>query len=154
MLFLMFRMGHDRYVLDAEQIEQVLPLMTMKTLPGAPRGVAGVINYRGMPVPVIDLSRLALDRESAAVMSTRIVLVRYPAPDGQMHRLGLCAEHAVEALQRDAADFVATGVEAGTPAYLGPVASDADGLVQWIRAEALLTDEIRAILFRQAGADA
>lgn len=154
MLFLMFRMGHDRYVLDAEQIEQVLPLMTMKTLPGAPRGVCGVINYRGMPVPVIDLSRLALDRDAAVIMSTRIVLVRYPSPDGEIHRLALCAEHAVETLQRNAADFVITGVEAGTPAYLGPVASDADGLVQWIRAEALLTDEIRAILFRQAGADA
>lgn len=154
MLFLMFRIGHDRYVLDVGQVEKVLPLMSVKALPGAPSGISGVINYRGMPVPVVDLSQLAFGHEAAPVMSTRMVLVRYPAPDGQLHRLALCAEHVVETVQRDAADFVATGVEAGTPAYLGPVASDADGLVQWIRAEALLTDEIRAILFQPAGADA
>ena len=35
------------------------------------------------------------------------------------------------------------------PAYLGPVASDERGLIQWVRGEALLTPEIRDILFRQ-----
>lgn len=154
MLFLMFRVGKDRYVLDVAQIEQVLPLMDAKSLPGAPAGVVGIINYRGAPVPLIDLSRLALGRESTPVMSTRIILVRYPVEAGESHRLALCAERVVETIERDAADFVATGVEAGMPAYLGPVASDADGLIQWIRAEALLTEEIRAILFQPAGARA
>lgn len=154
MLFLMFHVGGDRYVLDVEQIEQVLPLMDAKGLPGAPPGVVGVINYRGAPVPLIDLSQLALGRPSTLVMSTRIILVRYPAEGEEAHRLAICAERVVETIQREAADFVATGVEAGTPDYLGPVASDADGLIQWIRAEALLTDEIRSILFRQAGAGA
>lgn len=154
MLFLMFRLGRDRYVLDAGQIEQVLPLMEAKALPGAPVGVAGAINYHGTPVPLIDLSSLALGRPSALVMSTRIILVRYPAPEGEPHRLALCAERVIATIQREPADFAATGVEAGTPAYLGPVASDAEGLIQWIRTEALLTDEIRRILFRPAGAEA
>jgi chemotaxis-related protein WspB len=152
MLFLMFRVGKDRYVLDVKQIEQVLPLMEAKGLPGAPPGVVGVINYRGAPVPLIDLSSLALGRPSMPVMSTRIILVRYPEEGDGGHRLALCAERVVATIQRDAADFVATGVEAGTPAYLGPVASDADGLIQWIRAEALLTADIRNILFRSVGA--
>lgn len=154
MLFLMFRVGKDRYVLDVDQVEQVLPLMEAKGVPGAPVGVVGIINYRGAPVPLIDLSSLALGRSSAPVMSTRIILVRYPEAGEGGNRLALCAERVVETIQRQPAEFVATGVEAGTPAYLGPVASDAEGLIQWIRAEALLTDEIRSILFRQAGAEA
>lgn len=148
MLFLMFRIGADRYVIDAQQIEQVLPLMNAKAAPGAPAGVVGLINYRGEPVPLIDLSLLALGRPSAEAMSTRILLMRYPGEDGALHRLALCAERVVEAMHRDPAAFTATGVEAGVPAYLGPVASDAEGLVQWVKAEALLTDEIRAILFQ------
>lgn len=154
MLFLMFRIGKDRYVVDVAQVEQVLPLMGAKELPGAPAGVAGVINYRGEPVPLIDLSSLALGRPSAAVMSTRIILVRYPEEGEGSRRLALCAERVVETIEREAADFVATGVEAGTPAFLGPVAADADGLVQWVRPQALLTEEIRRILFREGGAGA
>ena len=57
------------------------------------------------------------------------------------------------AIARDAADFTTSGVEAGMPPYLGPVASDERGLIQWVRGEALLTPEIRDILFRQQAAE-
>lgn len=149
MLFLMFQLGRDRYVLDTAQVEAVLPLLAVKQLPAAPAGVAGAISYRGTPVPLIDLSLLALGRPAAPVLSTRIILLRYPAEHGERRLLGLIAERAVETVARDPADFVPSGVEAGTPPYLGPVAADEAGLVQWIKAEALLPPEIRDILFRQ-----
>lgn len=149
MLFLMFRLGTDRYALDVGQVEEVLPFIEPTVLPGAPEGVAGAINYRGGPVPLIDLSLLALARPSAAVLSTRIILIRYPVEGGETRRLGLIAERVFETVSRDPADFVPSGVEAGMPAYLGPVASDAHGLIQLVRAEALLTPALRDILFRQ-----
>lgn len=153
MLFLMFRLGQDRYALDAGQIEAILPLLAVKALPGAPAGIAGAISYRGKPVPLIDLSLLALGRPAEALLSTRIILLRYPMPGGEHRLLGLMAEQAVEAMERDPAEFVASGVEAGMPPYLGPVAPDVEGLVQWVRGEALLSPEIRDILFAQlAGA--
>ncbi|GBD47972.1 chemotaxis protein CheW [Methylopila sp. Yamaguchi] len=151
MLFLMFHIGRDRFVLDAEQVERVLPLMEAKSLPGAPPEVVGIINYRGAPTPLIDLSLLALGRPSERVMSTRIILARYLGRGEGHERLALCAERVIKTIQRDPADFVATGVEAGSPAHLGPVASDADGFIQWIRVEALLADEVRDILFQRAG---
>lgn len=154
MLFLMFRIGKDRYVIEVGEIEQVLPLMAAKALPGAPAGVVGVISYRGEPVPLVDLSELATGRPAASVMSTRILLVRYRAPGDEWRRLALCAERVIDTVSREPADFTATGVEAGTPDWLGPVAADAEGFIQWVRAPALLTDELRAILFRDAGADA
>lgn len=152
MLFLMFRLGPDRYALDAAQIEAVLPLLAVKQLPGAPAGVTGAIGYRGRPVPLIDLSLLALGRPAQPLLSTRIILLRYPVSGGEHRLLGLMAEKAVETVARDPADFVASGVEAGTPPYLGPVAPDAEGLVQWIRGEALLPPGIRDILFARLAA--
>lgn len=153
MLFLMFQLGQDRYVLDTAQVETVLPLLAVKQLPAAPAGVVGAISYRGTPVPLIDLSLLALGRPAAAVLSTRIILLHYPAEGGARRLLGLIAERALETVTRDPGDFVASGVEAGTPPYLGPVAADEAGLVQWVKAEALLPPEIRDILFRQLTAE-
>lgn len=149
MLFLMFQLGRDRYVLETGRVEAVLPLLSAKQLPGAPVGVAGAISYRGRPVPVVDLALLALGRPAEPRLSTRIILLRYPSGPGSDDLLGLLVEQAVETVERNPGDFTTSGVEAGTPPYLGPVASDDRGLIQWVRGEALLTPEIRDILFRQ-----
>ena len=153
MLFLMFQLGQDRYVLETGQVEAVLPLLATKHLPGAPKGITGAINYRGRAVPVVDLALLALGRPAEPRLSTRIILLRYPTTPGSHDLLGLLVEQAVETIERDPTDFTTSGVEAGMPPYLGPVASDERGLIQWVRGEALLTPEIRDILFRQPMAE-
>ena len=150
MLFVMFRLGADRYVLEAGQVQEILPLLAVKALPSAPAGVVGAINYRGKPLPLVDLSLLALGRPAAAFLSTRIILVRYPGEGGSENLLGLVAARAIETIQREPSE--PTGVEAGTPPYLGPVASDAQGLIQWVKVGALLPAGIRDILFRQVAA--
>jgi chemotaxis-related protein WspB len=153
MLFLMFQLGQDRYVLETGQVEAVLPLLATKHLPGTPKGITGAINYRGRAVPVVDLALLALGRPAEPRLSTRIILLRYPSGPGSDDLLGLLVEQAVETIERDPTDFTTSGVEAGMPPYLGPVASDERGLIQWVRGEALLTPEIRDILFRQPMAE-
>lgn len=150
MLFLMFRLGEDRYLLDTARVSAVLPLVALKALPGAPAGVAGAFNYRGTPVPVIDLAKLALGREATQVLSTRIVLIE----DEEGRLLGLIAEEAVATVERSRAEFRQTGLEAGLPAYLGPVVADEHGLLQWIRPGDLLPPEIRDALDRRLQGEA
>ena len=40
MLFLLFQLGNDRYVLEASRVVEVVPLLALKQLPQAPEGVA------------------------------------------------------------------------------------------------------------------
>ena len=40
MLFLVFRLGNDRYAIEATQVVEVLPLVNWKCVPRAPAGVA------------------------------------------------------------------------------------------------------------------
>lgn len=148
MLFLLFQPGRDRYALDAGQIAEVLPLVDIKPLPRAPEGVAGVFDYRGTPVPVIDLSQLMLGRPAAKHLSTRIVLARYPDAGGVMRLLGLLAEQATQTVRRDPGDFLASGVSHDAAPYLGPVASDERGLIQWIEVHKLLPAAVREALFK------
>jgi chemotaxis-related protein WspB len=149
MLFLLFRLGDDRYALDTLQIAEILPLVGVKRIPLAPTGVAGVIDYHGAPAPLIDLSQLALGRPARQRLGTRIILVNYPDQEGATQLLGLLAERATEIIRRDPADFVASGVGNDAAPYLGPVAADAQGLVQWIQVDKLLPPSVRDRLFKQ-----
>ena len=148
MLFILFQLGRDRYALDAAQVAEVLPLVQVKKIPHAPAGVAGVFTYRGAPVPVLDLSLLALGRAARSRLSTRVLLVNFPDAGGAKRLLGLIAENATETLRREAADFVASGVKADGAPYLGPVATDERGLIQWVEADKLLPASVREALFQ------
>jgi chemotaxis-related protein WspB len=149
MLFILFQIGRDRYALSAGSIIEVLPLMKLKRIPCAPRGVAGALNYRGTPVPVIDLNEMMLDRPAARRLSTRIILVKYPLEAQQSRTLGLIAEQATNMVQRSIQDFMETGVESNDARYLGRVTADPGGFIQWIEVERLLTPEVRQVLFRE-----
>jgi chemotaxis-related protein WspB len=150
MLFLIFELGKDRYALDVRQIAEVMPLVGVKQIPKAPQAMKGLFNYRGAPVPVVDLSQLTLGRPSARRLSTRIVLVHYPDPSGRTHLLGLIAERATQTARHEPSEFVASGItNAGAP-YLGPVVTDARGLLQWIDVRTLLPPSFRDLLFKES----
>jgi chemotaxis-related protein WspB len=147
MLFVLFQLGQDRYALDASHVVEVVPLLALKELPHAPKGVAGIFNYRGRPVPAIDLSQLTLGRQAAERLSTRIIIVNFQDPSGTNHLLGLVTERATEMLRRDAKDFVDPGIRVAAAPYLGPVLMDAKGAIQWIDEHRLLSDSVRQLLF-------
>jgi len=150
MLLLLFRMGKERYALDASQVIEVVPLAELKTVPKAPAYVAGVLNYRGHPVPVIDLSQLNLGRASEVCMSTRIVLVPYGAGAADAHMLGLVAEHVTETVKMAPGVFTDPGIAVPDAPYLGDVANDQDGMLQLMDVQRLLPAGAAQFLFTHA----
>ena len=150
MLFLLFRIGEDRYALDAEQIDVVLPLASCKQIPGAPAWVAGLLAHRGGHVPVIDISMLATGVPSVRRLSTRIVLVPYQTTTGECRMLGLQIEHATATLRCNAEDFKASGIDHGNARYLGPVLQHEGDLIQRITVRELLEQDVQALLFSEA----
>src|SRR5262245_58165670 len=110
MLFLLFELGQDRFVLDALQVAEILPLVDIKQIPQAPPAVAGIFNYHGAPVPVIVVSQLALGRPAERRVSTRIVVVHYPDAEGVTRLLGLITERATQTVRHEKADFTASSV--------------------------------------------
>ena len=146
MLFLVFHLGQDRYMLDVRQVAEVLPLIGIMQIPQAPPGVAGIFDYRGTLVPAIDLSQVLLGRPARRRLHTRIVLVQYRDDSDATHLLGLIVEQVTETLQREAADFTVSGV---TAPHLGSVAKDRDGLAHRIEVAQLLPASVRELLFQQ-----
>ena len=81
MLMLLFSLGQDRYAIESSQVVEVVSIVNLRKIPHTPDYVAGVFNYRGLIVPVIDLCSLTQGYPSHARFSTRIILVNYPGAD-------------------------------------------------------------------------
>jgi chemotaxis-related protein WspB len=147
-LFLVFRIGSERFALQATEVVEVLGRLPLKPIPRAPHWVAGVFAYRGAVVPVIDLSALTFGEPAQARTSTRLVLVNYRADaSAEAHLLGLILEQATDTLRCNPTEFQPYGLDNRQAPYLGPVREDAQGLLQWVRVADLLDDQVRALLF-------
>ncbi|MEI6003175.1 chemotaxis protein CheW [Paraburkholderia bengalensis] len=156
MLFLLFELDGDRYALDAADIVEVQALCAAKAIPGAPAWVAGVVERDGEPVPVVDVAQLALGRASQQWRSTRLVFVRYRQHDdtGAPDRLlGLVVEQRDADAPHRARAFRRQRLATPHARWLGPVASDALGMIQWIDVQQMLGDDVKALLFPQPVAE-
>ena len=145
MLLLLFQVDDRAFGLDASGIVQVAPLPELQTVPHAPPYVAGLLNYRGRTIPVIDLTPLIGGRPSRPVLSTRLVLAHYP-PGGEDCVVGLIAERAVETITCNQSDFTASGIQVPDAPYLGRTAIMNGRIIQETTVEEAVGEEVRALL--------
>ena len=145
MLVLLFELGEERCAIDSSVVIEVRPLAGLRPWPGAPAGIAGVLNFRGTPIPVIDLAERAIGRPAERRLSTRLVVVTAPAAGESTRLVGLIAERATATARYDANDFAWLHIEGDPARSLGPVATDARGLLQLIDMRQLVRTFVRGV---------
>jgi chemotaxis-related protein WspB len=148
MKLLIFHIGADRYGLRLRDVVRVLPLLELKHLPLAPDSVAGLMDFHGQSVPVIDLCRASGLPSGEDHFDTRIIVADYHTPEGTNHLLGLRAERVLGVQEVSEAQLTDSGVRAAP--FLGAVASDTHGMLQLVELEQLLPAPLRATLFQNS----
>ena len=148
MLLLSFHIGSERYSLAAKEVVEILPLSSLNKIPRAPGFVLGLLDYRGTPVPVIDLCQLTEQRNTNKVLSSRIILVNYLDDNKQAHILGVTAEKVTETINMNNDDFSKSGITLEETPYLGAVANKDENIIQFIEIDKLLPAEVQAMLFQ------
>lgn len=148
MLALSLHLGTEHFAIPVTQVAEVLPLTALQKIPLAPDYIAGLLDFRGTPVPVVDLCALLGGEKHHKVLTTRIILIHYQHHGDTTKLLGLIAERVTETLQIEDAAFQQSGIQLNNAPYLGSVAKHHDVVVQLINAEALLTDEVHDMLYR------
>lgn len=111
--YLSFSLGQETYAIGILAIKEIIEFDKLTQVPGMPGCVRGVINLRGMVVPVIDLAaRLWASTGRGASQTTRrtcvvIVEVRGKAHEegGAPQTLGLMVDGVNEVLDLAAADI-------------------------------------------------
>lgn len=141
MLMLLFYVGNDLYALDSSQVVEVIPRVLLRKIHHAPDYIAGLFNYRGAIVPVIDLCHLIQGNPSRSHLSTRIIMVNYLGKDQSKHCIGLMAERITETLNKPDTELVDSGIKMDEAPYLGEMIMDEKGMIQRIRLESLLSDQ-------------
>lgn len=147
MLCLSFHIGQDRYALPAREIVELLPLVQLRRIPRAPDFIGGLLNYRGIPVPVIDLVQLGIGNPCQKLFSTRIILVKFALSTGSQRLLGLLVEQATDTIRLSEGLLREAAVSLKEAPFLGKVTTEAGDVVQLVKVAGLLTDDIRDLLY-------
>jgi chemotaxis-related protein WspB len=146
MTLLVFEAAGTRYGVDIRQVIEVIPAIRPRPVAHAPAWLGGVFPHRGEITPVVDTSALLAGRPARARFSTRVVVAKYADLRGADRRVGLLVESATDTFTTDEASLQTAGVTVPDARYLGRVVRVGDTIVQIIRVEEILSDEVRALL--------
>jgi chemotaxis-related protein WspB len=137
MLVLFFNLGDARYALKCERVREICPLVEIERVPHASECFAGLIQYRGRVIPVVDM-RLLVHREPCRIrFSTRIIVVDFSKEKNSSKLAGLVAEQVTEAKYKPDDAFSPTKVSIRKTPYLTSVLAEKSGMTYLINAELL-----------------
>lgn len=150
MLMLLFYIGEDHYAISGKQVVEVISLVKLQKLSQAPKYVAGLLNYRGDIIPVIDLCELLTKNQHSHKFSTRIIIVSYMSAQQTPYLLGLIAEKVTETLNIEESDLNHLRVPVDAPFYLGEIITAQHGMIICVHVESLLSEsQLKLLLPKQ-----
>jgi chemotaxis-related protein WspB len=138
--------GTTRYGVDTREVIVVVPLPPLHA--ADPTTGAGMVRFRGTLIPVVDLCHLQTGQPAARLLSTRMIVVRYPARPQDERPLGVVAERVLDVADVDVPVPATVPAAGATTPWIGPLVADRSGaLIQMLRVEGLLADALREVLF-------
>ncbi len=99
MLLILFNIGVERFALSCQAVVEILPFLRLQEASPRCEEISGLINYRGRPLPVLDLCRHLADSPCRQSLSSRIIVINYQderTAGSRERRLGLLAEKVTE----------------------------------------------------------
>jgi chemotaxis-related protein WspB len=149
MLLLLFEIGNGRYALETNQIIEIVPLVNLKKIPTTPAYVAGLMNYRGEGIPVVNLCQLVDNAPIEDALSTRIIIVSYPIKNLGDRPLGLIANNVTETIRTKLSKPPPTGVLMDKSLYGGEIAPETSDMIQWFDIKKMLPEKEITLLFEE-----
>lgn len=141
-MVLLFKVRDDRFGLNVVNIVEVIPSVPLQKIPKAPSYMAGLLNYRGGVVPVVDLGYLIDEHPVKSCLSSRIVMVS----TSNNGRVGLLAESVTETTKINDEEFTDTRIDSEFGWLVDKVVVDADGMIQHINPDVVIPEELGKLL--------
>jgi purine-binding chemotaxis protein CheW len=134
-----FDLNDETYGLDIQRVQEIIRYAEPRTVAGADSSIRGVINLRGVIVPICDLKeRLGLDRALDAENAKIVIL------ETAHGAAGLIVDDVEEVVTLDADSLVAVPAFTGSAAFVEGVAKVGTRLILLLDADALFEIDIAA----------
>ncbi|WP_295899076.1 chemotaxis protein CheW [uncultured Vibrio sp.] len=135
--FLSFRLSSELYGVEIKDVEEIRVWEQPTPIPRAPNFVKGVINLRGMIVPVIDL-RARFSLGNCQYLPTTVVLV-LRSSSGETERLmGLVVDAVSDVVSQGDSELYPAQGDSTVIAYMHGVLNVGDEVMSLLDTEALL----------------
>lgn len=141
MMMLLFKVNGDRYGVDVTDVVEVVPCVPLQKLPKSPANIAGLLNYRGSVIPVINGSILIGGQGVRPCLSSRIIMLRLE--NIRFSCIGLLAESVTETIRIDDDRFTATGLTDGGVSLVDKIVLDDGGMIQHINLKELIPNDVK-----------
>jgi len=89
-----FDINDTYFAVDIEHIVEIIPLVTIEKIIDANPQLSGLINYRGVLIPIVDLKKFFYNENSNFLLSTRIIIYNY-----KEQVIGLIVENLTDTLE-------------------------------------------------------
>lgn len=142
MLYIQFQIGEQLYALNTDEIIEIVPWVNFHLIPGAPDYIAGVFNYRGQIVPVLDITKLTINKPAKRRLNTRIALVNFPINQKETRIIGIMGEKMADTIDIQEEDLQETGITSEQLIHLGPIANYKGTLIQCVNVSNLINKEL------------
>jgi len=135
--FLLLRVQELHYAIAATQVLEIIKLPELMPVANMPDDIIGLLNYRGLALPVMHLSRrLGQAQEQCSIKDTLVVL------EWEAFKVGLVVQ-TVEDIRVIESNAIATGFSLGrdadiNAAFLSGIATVDDEMVMILNPEALI----------------
>jgi len=139
-LFIQFSIGEQRYAIATDLIREITPMVQLTHVPKTEAYIAGLFNYRGTMLPVIDVSKLLFNTEYSLRLCTRIIILDNP-PSSDIDNIGLIVEQANKTMSCDTDDLTEHKLSEQHASYIGKIIHDELGEIQIIDVDKLIPSE-------------
>jgi len=135
--YLSYKLGAEEYGVDITRVQEIRSYEAPTRIPHAPACIKGVVNLRGVIVPIVDL-RLKLGCETAEITSFTVVIVL--AVRGRV--VGIVVDAVSDVLDLDAASIKPppTLPGDGGPQFVTGIASVGDRMLMLVDMNQLLDE--------------
>lgn len=105
--YLTFTLNNEEYAIEILKVNQIIRLQEITAIPKTPSFIRGVINLRGMIIPIIDLRRKFEMADHTDTDRTCIVVIQIEQ-NGKSVNMGIVIDEVREVLEIPAADIEET----------------------------------------------
>jgi len=146
-LLLLFTIGDERYGIEANQVLEIWPLLPLKPMNRTPDYIAGLASCRKQLIPVVDISKLYINKPVESRISTRIILTKVKDLSGAEYVFGIAAEHVTDTINIEDQVVASIGVKSEGGGLIGQEVLVNDQLIQKINVAELLPMDLYNQLF-------